>query len=198
MELTKVEWPSEITIGLQPDGTIPDGGVQVFVLSGYADAANPPNIIGLERRAAAPLTVHQAEAVLKGLGLVSQVALFQAQLAEARAARSQAEASVASLEQQLAAAQARIAELEQSIPIINNVPQQVTNYQARAALISAGLFNAVDDAVKAQGSASQAYQAWEYANVYLRTSPFIVEMGAALGLTAEQIDELFISASQIS
>ncbi len=77
------------------------------------------------------------------------------------------------------------------------VPQQVTNYQARAALLAAGLFDQVDAAVKAQGTTSAAFQAWEYANNVYRNSPLIAGLGAALGLSAQQIDDLFRAAAAI-
>lgn len=77
------------------------------------------------------------------------------------------------------------------------VPQQVTNYQARAALLAAGLFEQVDNAVKAQGATSAAYQAWEYANNVYRTSPLILGLGQALGLSEQQIDNLFRAAADI-
>lgn len=131
-------------------------------------------------------------------GLADDKAGLTSQLSEAQAAKATAEESVSSLTEQLAAAQSRIAELEQPVPLVNGVPQQVTNYQARSALISADLFSAVDAAVKAQGPASQAYHAWEYANVFSRSSPFIADMGAALGLTTEQIDALFVAAAQVN
>lgn len=83
------------------------------------------------------------------------------------------------------------------LPLAPQVPQSVTNYQARAALLRAGLFGQVDAAVKAQGADSEAYQAWEYANNVYRDSPLIAGLGAALGLTAQQIDGLFVVAAGI-
>lgn len=77
------------------------------------------------------------------------------------------------------------------------VPQEVTNFQARAALLAAGLFETVNAAVLAQGPTSAAYQAWEYANHLTRNGALVNSMGAALGLTAQQLDELFIAAAQI-
>src|SRR5262249_34752157 len=53
------------------------------------------------------------------------------------------------------------------------VPVSVTNYQARAALINAGLFADVDALVKEAGTDSIVYQAWEYAATIERNSPFI-------------------------
>ena len=79
-------------------------------------------------------------------------------------------------------------------PIV--VPASVTNFQARAALIAAGLFDQVDAAVHASGD-QLAIQAWEYANNVYRQSSLIAQLGAALGLTEQQIDALFITAAAI-
>lgn len=78
------------------------------------------------------------------------------------------------------------------------VPSQVTMYQARAALIQAGLFQQVDTDIQSLGSSSLEYQAWEYATNFYRNSPFIVSLGTQLGLTSDQIDQLFIAANNIT
>lgn len=75
------------------------------------------------------------------------------------------------------------------------VPQEVTNFQARAALMQAGLFQAVDDALRAAGGA--AWQAWEYANVFTRGGTLVNGMAAQLGLTDAQLDDLFRAAALI-
>lgn len=79
-------------------------------------------------------------------------------------------------------------------PVVR-VPTSVTLYQGRAALINAGLFDQVKAAVDAGGQNSLAFQAFEYANHWYRDSAFIAQLAAGLGLTEQQIDELFISAS---
>lgn len=81
-------------------------------------------------------------------------------------------------------------------PFSQPVPEAVTNYQARAALLHAGLFDGVDAAVKASSDRTMV-QAWEYANVYSRNSTFILSMAAALGLNSQQVDDLFIAAAQV-
>lgn len=75
------------------------------------------------------------------------------------------------------------------------VPQVVTPRQARLALLGAGLLDQVEAAVEAAGGATKI--TWEYATEILRHDPLIVSIGSALGLTSEQIDALFRSASQL-
>lgn len=77
------------------------------------------------------------------------------------------------------------------------VPDFVSNYQARSILIQDGLFELVDGFIKSLGTSSLAYQAWEYANLVYRNSEFIVNLGQELGMTQEQIDDLFIRAELI-
>lgn len=74
----------------------------------------------------------------------------------------------------------------------------VTNYQARAALIQAGLFDAVANGVAQLGPSSLEFQAWEYANTFVRDSQFIISMASTLGLSEGQVDALFKAASEIS
>ena len=80
--------------------------------------------------------------------------------------------------------------------VIAPVPDAVTNYQARAALIAAGLFDKADAAVRASGD-PKAVQAWDYANNFYRSSPFIAKLGGDLGLADSQIDDLFRAAAAI-
>jgi hypothetical protein len=71
----------------------------------------------------------------------------------------------------------------------------VTPRQARLALLSAGLLDQAQAAVDAAGGAAKI--TWEYATTFERTNPLIVGLGAALGLTATQIDALFAQASTL-
>lgn len=72
-------------------------------------------------------------------------------------------------------------------------PQNVTPLQAKRALNKAGLLAQVKSAVAAADIDTQL--AWEAALSFERNSPFILNMGAVLGLTAAEIDALFISAA---
>lgn len=75
------------------------------------------------------------------------------------------------------------------------VPPAVTDIQARMALLAADLLPAVEAAVASAGGDAAIY--WERSLVIHRDSPFIAAMGAALGLTGEQIDGLFVAAAQL-
>lgn len=86
------------------------------------------------------------------------------------------------------------AEIEAAKP---PVPTAVTNFQARAALLAAGLFGRVDAAIKAQPQDSPAYQAWEYANEITRTGTLVNSVAETLGFTATQLDDLFRQAATI-
>lgn len=77
------------------------------------------------------------------------------------------------------------------------VPDRVTNFQARAALLEAGLFATVDDALLALPVDSPERQAWEYANELTRYGALVNGMANQLGLTGDQLDALFRRAAEI-
>jgi hypothetical protein len=68
-------------------------------------------------------------------------------------------------------------------------------FQARAALLGAGLLTAAQAAVDA--STPEVQLAWEYAIEWRRTSPTIAALAAALELTDEDVDNLFRAAMLI-
>ena len=79
------------------------------------------------------------------------------------------------------------------------VPASITMRQARLALLGAGLLATVDQAIAAmpgvEGEAARIE--WEYAQEVRRDSPLIAALGPALGLTAEQIDGLFVAGAAL-
>jgi hypothetical protein len=88
-------------------------------------------------------------------------------------------------------------------PAPNDVPREITNFQARALLMqmpgSAAdrtLFQDVDDALAQLGGVS--WQAWEYTTVFPRNSELIATVAAQFNLTQAQIDQMFIAASTIT
>lgn len=83
------------------------------------------------------------------------------------------------------------------VPSDPPVPHRVTNFQARAALLEAGLFSTVNDALLTLPVDSPERQAWEYANELTRSGTLVNGMAAQLGLTSGQLDALFRRAAQI-
>lgn len=75
------------------------------------------------------------------------------------------------------------------------VPQVVTIRQARLALLAADLLDDIDAAVAASGRAAQIE--WEYATEVRRDHPLIAAMQAAKGLSDADVDQLFLTASEM-
>lgn len=77
------------------------------------------------------------------------------------------------------------------------VPQEVTRFQARAALYNAGLLESVEAYIAQVDTPMLVKLAWADAQTFSRTSDMIVSVAAGLGLTDAQIDALFIAAAVI-
>ena len=79
------------------------------------------------------------------------------------------------------------------------VPAQVTMRQARLALLGAGLLANVNAAIAGltEPAKSAALIEWEYAAEVQRSSGLVPAMAAALGMTAAQIDALFVVAAAL-
>ena len=78
-------------------------------------------------------------------------------------------------------------------------PKEVTMRQARLALLGAGLLTQVGTAIAGMSSPQKeaAQIEWEYSNSLHRAQPLVVQLGAALGLTSAQLDDLFVTASKL-
>lgn len=91
-------------------------------------------------------------------------------------------------------------EVETAQPPAQPVPQQVTRAQGKAVLIQMGLWQAVLDFVAAIQDPTQralAEVALHDTQYWQRSSPFLNTAAAALGITQEQMDDLFVAASQV-
>lgn len=73
------------------------------------------------------------------------------------------------------------------------VPQVVTMRQARLALLGANKLAAVDTAIDAlpEPTKSIARIEWDYSSEVHRNKPLVLTLGPALGLTTQQLDDLF-------
>lgn len=81
------------------------------------------------------------------------------------------------------------------------VPQQITRAQGKAALIMQGLWGAALDyvaAIQDQTQRALANVALHDTLTWERSSPFLNAAAAGLGMTDEQLDTLFIQASEIT
>lgn len=79
------------------------------------------------------------------------------------------------------------------------VPASVTMRQARLALLGAGKLADVQTAIDAlpEPTKTAAMIEWEYSNEVQRHNGLVSSLGPALGLTSEQIDQLFIGAAAL-
>lgn len=84
-------------------------------------------------------------------------------------------------------------------PVPAVVPEEVTMRQAKLALLAAGLLDDVETALDGlSGDEGRAARIeWEYSSVMRRDKPFVAAIGSAVGLSGEQIDQLFIAAAGI-
>lgn len=77
-------------------------------------------------------------------------------------------------------------------PVVH-VPAEVTDLQARLALIAVGKLAAVEAVVAAADDATKAW--FDRALIWRRDSPIISALAPALGLTSADLDALFIDAA---
>jgi hypothetical protein len=79
------------------------------------------------------------------------------------------------------------------------IPAIVTMRQARLALLGAGLLDGVETAIDALPSPQKeaARIEWDYSSEVHRNKPFVALLGASLGLTDPQLDDLFTQASAL-
>jgi len=77
------------------------------------------------------------------------------------------------------------------------VPESVQAWQAKTALLDAGLY---DDVLAIMGNPATDRKiviAWEGAPNFRRDSPMISALSDMLGLTSEQLDQLFFAAAAV-
>lgn len=74
------------------------------------------------------------------------------------------------------------------------VPQSITPLQAKLQLLKLGLLDEVEALVTGDRTA-QLY--WEYASTIERYNEILLLMANSIGLTSEQVDDMFIEASKL-
>lgn len=84
--------------------------------------------------------------------------------------------------------------------IVPNVPFGVTPRQIRLALLGAGIsITTIENAINSlpEPNRSAAMITWEYSVEFQRSNTLIQSMAPMLGLTSEQVDQLFTIASTL-
>lgn len=86
-----------------------------------------------------------------------------------------------------------------NLDIPQEQPTVVTMRQARLALLQNGMLTQVNDAVAAMSGAQgdAARIEWEFSSTVERNRPLVQALGAALGLTDAQLDDLFQLAATL-
>jgi hypothetical protein len=84
-------------------------------------------------------------------------------------------------------------DLEQSIP------QEVSMRQARLVLFNAGMLSQVDAAIAAMSEPDKTIAdiQWNHASTVVRDNAVVASLAAAIGLTSDQLDALFIAAEAL-
>lgn len=79
------------------------------------------------------------------------------------------------------------------------VPEQVDMAQARLALLARGLLDRVGAEIEAmeEPNRSAAKIEWEFRVTIRRDNPLVLALGALLGLSADNLDDLFIDAAKL-
>ena len=72
------------------------------------------------------------------------------------------------------------------------VPKSITNAQGRLALLQTDKLEQVETYMSQPNTPKEQIILFEYVQVFERNDPVLIEVGTALGLTSEQIDDLFI------
>lgn len=77
------------------------------------------------------------------------------------------------------------------------IPDQVTRFQAMAALSNAGLLAGVETMMQRPDVDEITRLAWQNALYFRRNSEMVLAMAGELQLTESQLDDLFVSAGAI-
>jgi hypothetical protein len=79
------------------------------------------------------------------------------------------------------------------VPIV--IPQEVTKFQAKAALLKYDLLDIVESTIKSSDPLTKL--AWGESLTFKRNSDFLISVAAKIGITEKQIDDLFIYADTV-
>ena len=178
--------------------TIRKDGVVISQQVGHAQPVSMSGETGFPL--ADVLSTVQADAVAARDSAIAALAAKSAEFAAATEAHT---AAMAAKDAELAALRTQVEALQSQVQppaTVNGVPQSAPRKQARQALVLAGLYEHAIAAIAAIPDPQQRLLAqieWDDSPVYERQSPLVQQVGAALGLSEAQLDDLFISASTL-
>lgn len=91
-------------------------------------------------------------------------------------------------------------QVRQITQAVEAVPQEIDRWKLRAALELNGYLAAVEAAINALPPTQQIVlkAKWAGQETVQRNHPTIIQLGAAIGLTPAQIDNIFIQASRLA
>jgi len=152
-------------------------------------------VLGVRQKSGEPITAATLATVLPDASaLLAQILALTAERDAAVTARDVAEQARDAAVSERDALQAQIDATSAAVDG-DGVPLSVTAYQARVALMRSGMLDAADAFVAAADG--EIAIAWEYATVFQRRSTFILGAQTALGLTDDQVDDLFLVAASV-
>lgn len=78
------------------------------------------------------------------------------------------------------------------------VPRTISPRQARLVLLDKGLLDKVEPLIDSlpEYEKNKAKISWGFATAFERTDPFVETLGAGLGFTSDQLDELFVEGAR--
>jgi hypothetical protein len=88
-------------------------------------------------------------------------------------------------------------EIIEEPPIPEPVPDVVTPFQAKGALLIQGLLPQVESLIVHPDTDPLVKLAWQTAQEFRRYSPSVLGMAEALGWTGQQLDDLFVLAATL-
>lgn len=179
MAMTKTLTGSIIVLDINPDGTLRAANVERHYL--LADA-------GTELARPVERDVLTAETLATVLPDQATLLLRVTQL-EANAAAAQVLVETLRTERDVL--------LAEKVEAASRALNSVSPLQARKALKESGLLTTVQAMIAAAPEDDDIRLAWDWALAWERDSPFVASLGASLGLTSRQIDDLFALATTL-
>jgi len=86
---------------------------------------------------------------------------------------------------------------KEAAAIASTIPNTVTPFQAKAALLNAGLLTNIIAIINDPSTPAITKLAWDNVTEFTRDSPLLNGLAQTLGLTSTQVDALFLAASKI-